>query len=419
MQLNNMSVPSSQSLQALNNFISGLKSTQRNLPNNGGSYSTPAVNSNGQSNFASSTTTSSLPAQQPIDYSSLPPVVPPNMNSTTPSGLPTKEMPQEVPWTPAPIQTPAYDSNGNPNFSTTPTPVTPSESDSFNYGGSAQPSSTSTSTTTTSTTPPAPPEAIDPLQKYQDLALEQAMNSSQGTGLYALKDGVAYSPEQIMTQRKSADAIYNQRLGEYANMIKDSRANTKTPAYGADSDLAGLSTNSVNTIYKMSDAFNSHPIVKDFNIIQKASIDANNLIKQSNDNLKKGIKPTAAEDLQLIYMFAKAQDPNSVVREGEYNTVANYVSTLPQDIQSQISRVWAKQPTAKLTPEARNAILHGIDRKYNADKQQYTQLRKDAIKHITGIAGKDVSDTFLNNYEGAESSSGSSNSASGDAVFDF
>ena len=265
-------------------------------------------------------------------------------------------------------------------------------------------------------TPTPTDTSFDPLKAYRDLAMEQAMHSSQGTGLYSLKEGVPYTPEQIMAQRNKVDQLYGQALNEYANMAKEQ--SSKTPAYGADSDLAGLSTNSVNTIYKMSDAFNSHPIVKDFNIIQKSFIDANNLIKQSNENIKNGIKPTAAEDLQLIYMFAKAQDPNSVVREGEYNTVANYVSTLPQDIQSQISRVWEKQPTAKLTAEARNAILHGINRKYAADKQQYTQLRQDAVKHITGIAGKDVSSTFLNNYEGAESSD-SNSSNSNDASFDW
>jgi len=65
-------------------------------------------------------------------------------------------------------------------------------------------------------TPTEDTGSVDYLDKYRQLALEQARHSSQGTGLYALQPGVQYTPDQIMAQRRSADDIYNQSLNEYS-----------------------------------------------------------------------------------------------------------------------------------------------------------------------------------------------------------
>lgn len=255
---------------------------------------------------------------------------------------------------------------------------------------------------------------VDYLDQYRKLALEQAMHSSQGTGLYALAPGVQYSPDQIMAQRKAADDIYNQTLGEYSKAAqKQLTEQKKTPLYGIDSDLAGLSTNAVNTLYKMSDDFNSHPIVKDFNIIQRASSAANNIL--SDINSRPGKQATAGDDMSLMYLFAKAQDPNSVVRESEYSNVGDYFSSLPQAVQFKLSQIYKSTPDGRLTDTARTNIAHGIQTLYKTNKEQYDNLRSNAVDHMKRVAGKDVSSAFLNNYEDAYKSNNNSGSDSNNA----
>lgn len=254
-------------------------------------------------------------------------------------------------------------------------------------------------------------DSVDFLDKYRQLALEQARHSSQGTGLYALQKGVQYTPDQIMAQRKSADDIYNQTLNEYSKAAQNQLTQQKkTPLYGIDSDLSGLSTNAVNTLYKMSDDFNSHPIVKDFNIIQRASGAADNILKDINSRPDK--KATAGDDMSLMYLFAKAQDPNSVVRESEYANVGDYFSSLPQAVQFKLSQVYKAAPDGRLTDEARKNIAHGIGTLYKTNKEQYDNLRGNAVDHMKRVAGKDVSSAFLNNYEDAYTKNGSTGSDS-------
>lgn len=117
-------------------------------------------------------------------------------------------------------------------------PVAPPADYSSQPGQSTyQPAPVSQATTSTQSTQNAPTEdtgSVDYLDKYRQLALEQARHSSQGTGLYALQPGVQYTPDQIMAQRKSADDIYNQTLGEYSTaaqkqLIEQKKAKSTTP----------------------------------------------------------------------------------------------------------------------------------------------------------------------------------------------
>jgi hypothetical protein len=121
-----------------------------------------------------------------------------------------------------------------PTASFADTQVSPEAQDTTGYSPSdIGVSSTSTGTSSSSSSTPMD-GSFDPLQRYQDLALEKANHSSQGTGLYALRPGVQYSPDQIMSQRKSADAIYDQRLSEYANLAHASIADAKSKSSELD-----------------------------------------------------------------------------------------------------------------------------------------------------------------------------------------
>lgn len=57
-----------------------------------------------------------------------------------------------------------------------------------------------------------PKELASLIEQYNQIQRERSNNSSSGTGLYGLKEGVQYSPDQIMSQRRSADSVYDTTL---------------------------------------------------------------------------------------------------------------------------------------------------------------------------------------------------------------
>jgi len=290
----------------------------------------------------------------------------------------------------------------NPNlsatgdFNTNPIVTHENTDNTSSYSGYGTSESQSGSATTGTTT-----DGFDPLKAYRDLAMEQAMHSSQGTGLYAMQPGVQYSPDQIMNQRKAADKLYNQALSEYANAADSyiSKNKSTTPTYGLDSILSGLSVNGANAVKSASDKFDASPIVRDFNIIQRASGAAENVLKDINSRPDK--KATAGDDMSLMYLFAKAQDPNSVVRESEYANVADYFSTLPQAVQFKLSQIYKPAPDGRLTDLARQNIAKGIKTLYSTNKQQYDNLKSETARQIDAVTGKKIGSDYLKSYESA------------------
>jgi hypothetical protein len=170
---------------ALNSILKG----KRTLPNGGGNYT--VANSTPMGVSYPPTNQFDLTNQTP-SFQQAPPAAPVSATAP-PAPTPDLSQPGQSGYTPGPVTTP------------TPAPQEQSNSGSVDY-----------------------------MDKYRQLALEQARHSSQGTGLYALQQGVQYTPDQIMAQRKSADDLYNQTLGEYSKAAQDqltqqSKAPTRMP----------------------------------------------------------------------------------------------------------------------------------------------------------------------------------------------
>lgn len=253
---------------------------------------------------------------------------------------------------------------------------------------------------------------VDYLDKYRQLALEQARHSSQGTGLYALQKGVQYTPDQIMAQRKSADDIYNQTLGEYSKAAQGQLAKQKaTPAYGTDSILSGLSTVGASRVNKLTDNFDSSPIVKNYNTVQNSALKAQEILNDIQTRPDKFA--TAGDDMTLMYLFAKAQDPESVVRESEYANVADYFSSLPQNVKYQLSRVYKNTPDGRLTDDSRANIFNNLNKLYDAQTSQYNNLKSETIRKINDVAGREVGDSLLTDYSNAYSNRSVKNNTGG------
>lgn len=238
------------------------------------------------------------------------------------------------------------------------------------------------------------------------LQAEQAGDYRANRGLYQMPEGVVLSPEQQDQIKQSADRAYSERFGAlgYPGALQ---ANQMKTGYGVSSILSGLPTSVGNRVFDLSDTFAREPGVKNFNIIQNSAIQS----KQVVDRLAGG-PGSGADDQRLIYLFAKAQDPDSVVREGEYANAQKFISTLPQAVKAAVSRVIeidkdgkgfiATTPTGFLTPEARKLIADALTEQYKGTKTSYDNLRNEYARQINQITGRDgIGEELLINYEGA------------------
>jgi hypothetical protein len=106
-----------------------------------------------------------------------------------------------------------------------------------------------------------------------------------------------------------------------------------------------------------------------------------------------------ADDQALIYAFAKAMDPDSVVREGEYATVQKYAQSWAESFGFNAQRMFKN--TTFLTPAARANMKATIQSKFGAGRAQYDNLRRSYTEKINKITGDTDGESYLTDYGGA------------------
>jgi hypothetical protein len=88
----------------------------------------------------------------------------------------------------------------------------------------------------------------------------------------------------------------------------------------------------------------------------------------------------------MIYAFAKAMDPDSVVREGEYATVQKYAQSWLENFGFNAARVVSNQEF--LTPEAIKNMQSVIQQKYASVATQYSNVFSEYSRRIDATAGQ-------------------------------
>lgn len=230
--------------------------------------------------------------------------------------------------------------------------------------------------------------AIDQLSRLQ---AQKANEKAGRTGLYEIDPNMAFSPSQIQQQINASDSFYDEQIGKYATAAQKESSGSGSK-YLDDSIFAGLSPNAVSLVTGLRKDFTGEPEVKKFNIVQNSALQA----KQITDRLGNS-NGTGADDLRLVFLFAKAQDPDSVVRETEYDNAAKMISTLPEGVKQQVSRVinltgdgkgiMPTQARGFLTPEARKEVLNALIEQYSGQKQVYDNIRNEYITQVEDFSG--------------------------------
>ncbi len=180
--------------------------------------------------------------------------------------------------------------------------------------------------------------------------------------------------------------------GNFLAFVKAKASAERKPSEGGGQGAGGiydtLDFRTANAVLAQADKFGTSEVVKKYNNIIAAS------------NLIAGIDPKSqnpAEHQAIVYNFAKALDPDSVVREGEYNTVKKYSQSLLNKYKGEFKQ--AIKGTGFLSEQAIKDIQKAAENRLNAYKPQYDNLKSEYSRKIDDMAGKPVADRVLIEYE--------------------
>lgn len=182
-------------------------------------------------------------------------------------------------------------------------------------------------------------------------------------------------------------AIQNQYDRQLKSMDNTSYMGADAPLYN------GLNGPTATAVRAQVSAFKSEPLVTNFQTIQEGRNFANSIPTNTKN---------PADDQALIYALAKALDPGSVVREGEYATAQKYAQSWVKAYGSGVAQAIAG--TGFLSQTARENIKNTINTKYNSSKLSYDTVSKKYVDSINNLTGRKDGDKFLGSYATPETS---------------
>lgn len=157
---------------------------------------------------------------------------------------------------------------------------------------------------------------------------------------------------------------------------------------GDDPQLyVGLTPQTATAVRSQVSTFKSEPLVQNFATVQEGR----NFASSISDTTK-----NPADDQALIYSLAKALDPGSVVREGEYKTAEKYTQSWIKAYGKGIEQ--ALYGTGFLSVTARKNIKATIEQKYQSSKRSYDNLSNQYADSISTLTGRGDGQKFLKSY---------------------
>lgn len=246
-------------------------------------------------------------------------------------------------------------------------------------------------------------KAIFEKQEKRNEALK--FNVEQHKDLFSASELRAFNQMQgdrdreLATQKQMKLETWRQKI-EQENMRLQSNLTQSNARYsnsltagggagtGADAPLySGLNSATATAVRAQVNAFKSEPVVQNFAVIQEGRNFAGSLSDTTTNPV---------DDQALIYSLAKALDPGSVVREGEYATAQKYAQSWISAYGKGVTQAIAG--TGFLTEKARRQIKDTIEAKYKASLSSYDNLHNQYISGVNNLTGRDDGSKFLRNY---------------------
>lgn len=201
--------------------------------------------------------------------------------------------------------------------------------------------------------------------------------------MLAAKNGDGSMAKQIAMLNPSAPN-FRQKLGEITGGLSNMGVASKT----GGGVLSTLPTSIQGKVISIADGFGSKPNIRKY----IEAVDSVNIVN--------GIDPKSknpADHQQIIYAFAKALDPDSAVKEGEYETIRKYAQSAFSRYKKEITN--AINGTGFLSEGAIRNIQTTMMNTLNSRKSVYQNTLNDTKKIINNIAGSNVADDIMMDYD--------------------
>lgn len=160
---------------------------------------------------------------------------------------------------------------------------------------------------------------------------------------------------------------------------------------GADGKVLKLTNTQIDNISPITTQFKNEPIVQNFNIIAEGYQFVSSLSNNTTN---------PSDDQALIYALAKALDPGSVVREGEYATAQKYSQSWINSYGKSVTQ--ALSGTGFLSEQARKNIKDTIKSRFTTAQKNYENIFAETARRIelVGNTPAGTGSQFLTNYAG-------------------
>lgn len=210
--------------------------------------------------------------------------------------------------------------------------------------------------------------------------------------VYAAVDAAAQNPKATAGDIYAAAGLYMNKSGTAGSRI-----------------LETLPTSIQSKVINMANDFGNKTQIKKY----IEAVDSVNIVNSIDSKSK-----NPADHQQIVYAFAKALDPDSAVREGEYATIKKYAQGAVSRYGKEISNAIAG--TGFLSEAAITNIKTTITNTLNSRKPGYENTFKETARVINNVAGSNVADELLIDYSGGVNAKSSGNidyTATLDSIF--
>jgi hypothetical protein len=212
--------------------------------------------------------------------------------------------------------------------------------------------------------------------ELQPFKVQQAQGQAKITAMEAAGQKPIQPAEQMRMDREATATKETARH----NRAMESRVSQAT--------AAGLTQAQSQRVLQIAGQFDNEPAVRNYQTIGEAEDFVKKLGEQKQGN--------AGDDQALLYAFAKAMDPGSVVREGEYATVQKYSQSWADTFGFRAQRIFSNSPF--LSDDARRMMKETIGKKAASAKKSYDNVYTEYGRRIERQAGVQGGKDFLTNY---------------------
>lgn len=234
-------------------------------------------------------------------------------------------------------------------------------------------------------------QRLDYLTRAAEAAATQQKADTLAQYLPDYLKGKVSTEKPITVELPEGQAMYqyDKATGQFKLIGKNAKtyAPNTTPNGDQPQLYSGLSSTTATAVRGKVSNFKAEPVAQNFATVQDGYMFANSLSNTTTN---------PADDQALIYSLAKALDPGSVVREGEYATAQKYAQSWVAAFGKSVSQ--AIYGTGFLSNDARANIKKTIEQKYNATKKSYDNLYKQYVSGINQLTGRADGANFLTDY---------------------